>query len=878
MRPLLRRFAAALALLYLLLLAASHLVRLLDPWEPSVHAWERVVELAEVRGAEVGSRPISVAVFDSAPAGRADLPAVVLLHGSPGSNDEVAEIARHLAHRFRVLAPDLPGFGGSDRGVPDYSFLAHAGYVRQLLDSLKIRRAHLVGFSMGGGVILSLADLAPERVASLTLLSAIGVQELELLGDYHLNRGIHWLQLAGLRLLHQGVPHFGAWDGAFLSVEYARNFYDSDQRPLRRILGAWTGPLLIIQGTRDVLVPPAVGPEHHRLVPQSELWMPDGDHFMAFLRAPEIAARLGDFIGRAEAGTAPVRASAPPERIRAAELPFDPKTIPPAAGLALVVLLLLLAAATFVSEDLTCIAAGLLVARGTVAFLPAAAACGTGIVLGDFGLYWAGRLIGRPAVRRRPFRWFVSDGDLRRTSAWFARRGPALVLTTRFLPGTRLPTYLAAGILHTRFPSFAGYFLLAAALWTPALVGLAVLYGDQVLTGVRSWERWSLPLLFAAGVALLIVVELLIPLCSWRGRRLLLSKWRRLTRWEFWPPWAFYPPVVLYILWLGVRHRDLTLFTAANPAMPGGGFVGESKGEILRALRGPPRKPGGPEEADHGVARTVQIHAGTPADARASEVAAFMASEGLTYPLVLKPDIGERGGGVRIVRTPEEARAYLERATEDILAQEYIPGLEFGIFYYRLPGEVRGRIFSITDKRFPSVTGDGRSTLERLILEHDRAVCMAPVFLARHAPRLWEVPAAGEVIPLVELGTHVRGAVFYDGTALRTPELEGAVDTLSRSYDGFWFGRYDVRAESVAALQAGRFRVIELNGVTSEATSIYDPSNSLVSAWRTLGEQWRAAFEIGTRNRTAGARPATLRELVMLLRRHREAMEAHVGS
>jgi len=232
---------------------------------------------------------------------------------------------------------------------------------------------------------------------------------------------------------------------------------------------------------------------------------------------------------------------------------------------------------------------------------------------------------------------------------------------------------------------------------------------------------------------------------------------------------------------------------------------------------------------------------------------------------------------VAVVRSSEEVRTYLAQAKGDVLAQEYVPGREFGVFYYRIPGEPGGRIFSITDKRMPSVTGDGRSTLETLILRGDRTVSIARFLLARHAARLWEVPAAGEVVPLVELGTHCRGAAFFDGTALQTPALLDAVEGISRSFKdaGFWFGRYDVRTDSEEALQAGRFRVIELNGASSEATSIYDPDHSLFDAYRTLRQQWRILFEIGDHNRATGTRPASFGELFDLLRRHRAAKRAH---
>jgi pimeloyl-ACP methyl ester carboxylesterase/membrane protein DedA with SNARE-associated domain len=863
-----RRVLPVLLVAYLVLLAASHIARRMAPVVPLPADGLRTLSLAEVRHDSVGGAAVRIAFFDSVPAGSVSPATVVLLHGSPGSHGEVEDIAEGLAGAYRVIAPDLPGFGRSTRRIPDYSIRAHALYVRQLLDSLGVRRAHLVGFSMGGGVAVALADLEPDRVASITMLSAIGVQEYELLGDYHLNHALHGIQLAGLWALRELVPHFGRWDGGFFGVEYARNFYDTDQRPLRAAMLRYQRPMLIIQGRHDPLVPAGIADEHARIVPQSDVLMLEGDHFMAFMQPETITRAVLDFTTRVESGQAVTRSNAEPARIAAALEPFSPARLPRAQGIGFVVLLLLLAAATLVSEDLTCIATGLLVSRGTIGFLPGTLACLIGIVVGDFLLYFSGRVIGRRALKRRPFRWFVHERDIARTSAWFESRGPALVLATRFVPGTRLPTYLAAGILHTRFLPFAGFFLLAAVLWTPLLVGLAYLYGDAVLEGFDSWRRWSFPLVLAAGIAFLLVFELLVPMFSFRGRRLLLSRWRRLTRWEFWPPWVFYLPLVPYLLWLGLKHRSLTVFTAANPGIPGGGLAGESKWEILRGLR---------QAAPDRVPPTELHPASQPLAARIRALQAFRLAHGLSWPLVLKPDVGERGAGVAIVGSEAEAESYLTSAGSDVLAQQFVPGLEYGIFYYRMPGEAHGRIFSITDKRFPAVTGDGRSTLERLILSDDRAVCMARFLLDKHAARLYEVPTVDELVPLVELGTHCRGAAFFDGSALGTEALEAEVDLISRRFPGFWFGRYDVRASSVAELQAGRFTVIELNGATSEATSIYDPGNGLLTAYRTLARQWRILFEIGSRNRRAGVKPTGIGELAALLRRHREARRAHVA-
>jgi hypothetical protein len=124
---------------------------------------------------------------------------------------------------------------------------------------------------------------------------------------------------------------------------------------------------------------------------------------------------------------------------------------------------------------------------------------------------------------------------------------------------------------------------------------------------------------------------------------------------------------------------------------------------------------------------------------------------------------------------------------------------------------------------------------------------------------------AGELIRLVEIGSHCRGSVFLNGSRLKTSALEEAIDRVSQEHPGFYFGRYDVRTPSIQALQDGFFRVIELNGVSAEATHIYDPAISVLDAYRVLFRQWRLAFEIGSINRERGARPMPASELANLI-------------
>ncbi|MDX2044557.1 MAG: alpha/beta fold hydrolase [Acidobacteriota bacterium] len=867
-----RRWRWRLLAIYLLLVLAAHVWQWWDPAdnfsEPESCPTCRSALLNAIDGDRHLKQQIRFVYQDRGQptvSGEPALP-IVLIHGSPGEARDFDQITPMLESSHRLIIPDLPGFGASTRDIPDYSFRTHAKYLIELLDQLKIERAHFLGFSMGGGVVLNLYDLAPERVASATMLAAIGVQEMELLGDYHLNHAVHGLQLGLFWLLREGLPLSPTSHARDFSVSFSRNFYDSDQRPLRALLSRFDKPMLIVHGQHDFLVPVEAAREHHRLVPQSELAVSDYDHFMVFNRKDYLAPLLADFTARAETGTALTKDKADPIRVAAAQQPFDPKNLPKFIGVTAFVVVLLLAAATLITEDLTCITAGVMVAQGRLDFALAAFACFLGIYVGDLLLFLAGRWLGRAALSRAPVKWLVSERAVERGSEWFQHQGAKVIFISRFLPGARLPTYFAAGALRTSFWKFALYFAIACAVWTPLLVGLAMLLGKGLVESALFAGQGVLLKAFIAAILIYLIVKTLIRLSTWRGRRLMVSSWRRMTNWEFWPAYVFYPPVVVYIGWLMLKHRSLTLFTVSNPAIPGGGFIGESKAEIYRGLA----------TAKEFLPKWKMLGASATVEDRINQAKGFIAENNLSFPVVLKPDAGQRGSGVGFIHSDAELESYLRQANVDTLIQEFLPGEEFGVFYYRYPNQNVGKIFAITEKRFPTVTGDGNSTLEQLILNDSRAVCMAGFLLDKHSDRLWEQPVVGETVKLVDLGTHCRGAIFLDGDWVKTDELEVAIDGICQQFDGFYFGRFDIRTPNVNEFRQGKnFKVIELNGVTSEATSIYDPKNSVFAAYRILFRQWRIAFEIGAQNRERGFKPTQLRTLLKWMIVYREQSQAH---
>lgn len=852
---------------YLMLVVAAHIWRWWKPAENLPEPGTRSVQVSAINNELPLNSQIRFPYQDRGQSADSALP-IVLIHGSPGQAHDFERIAPMLEASHRLIIPDLPGFGASTREIPDYSFRAHAHYLIELLDELKIERAHFLGFSMGGGVVLNLHDIAPQRVASVTMLAAIGVQEMELLGDYHLNHAVHGLQLGFFWLLREGLPLSPTSHARDFSVSFSRNFYDSDQRPLRAMLSRFDKPMLIIHGQHDFLVPVEAAREHHRLVPQSELVVSDFDHFMVFNRKDYLAPLLSDFAKRVELGKALTKALADPVRVAAAQQPFDPKNLPKFIGVTAFVVVLLLAAATLITEDLTCITAGVMVAQGRLDFALAAFACFLGIYVGDLLLFLAGRWLGRAALSRAPVKWFVNERAVQRGSEWFQHQGAKVIFISRFLPGARLPTYFAAGALRTSFWKFALYFAVACIVWTPLLVGLSMLLGKSLVESAMFAGQGVLLKAAIAAILIYLIVKMLVRLSTWRGRRLLVSSWRRMTNWEFWPTYIFYPPVVAYVCWLMLKHRSLTLFTVSNPSIPGGGFIGESKAEIYRGLA----------TAKEFLPLWKLLEVATSVGERIRQAKVFIAEHSLNYPIVLKPDAGQRGSGVGIIHSETELESYLRQSNVDTLIQEFLPGEEFGVFYYRYPNQPNGKIFAITEKRFPTVIGDGVSALEQLILNDSRAVCMARFLLDKHSDHLWERPAAGETVKLVDLGTHCRGAVFLDGGWANSAELEIAIDRICQPFDGFYFGRFDIRTPSVEDFRQGKnFKVIELNGVTSEATSIYDPKNSVFTAYRILFEQWRIAFEIGAQNRERGFKPTPIRTLLKWMIAYREQSQTHDG-
>ena len=165
-----------------------------------------------------------------------------------------------------------------------------------------------------------------------------------------------------------------------------------------------------------------------------------------------------------------------------------------------------LAFGTFVSEDVACIAAGLLIERGDISAITGVVACTLGIFLGDLGLWALGRLFGRGVLTWPRVSCHLRHARFAELRCWLERRAAGAIVASRFLPGTRLPIYLIAGILELPARIFVKWALLATLLWTPALVLMTARLGATIVSRVspRAGFNWIGDVLVAGAMLALL--------------------------------------------------------------------------------------------------------------------------------------------------------------------------------------------------------------------------------------------------------------------------------------------------------------------------------------------------------------------------------------
>lgn len=315
-----------------------------------------------------------------------------------------------------------------------------------------------------------------------------------------------------------------------------------------------------------------------------------------------------------------------------------------------------------------------------------------------------------------------------------------------------------------------------------------------------------------------------------------MKNWNRirekLTNWELWPFNLIYAPLGPLWLWYAAKARCFWFFTPTDPTLTFAGFEGEGKKEMYDLL------PEGsyPKTAYASPKQSFE------------EIKAIVAKKSFTYPLCVKPESGLKGLLFRKVDSEEKLRFYHERVPVDYIIQELIEApLEVSVFYYRYPNQESGTISGFIQKEMMHVFGDGQNTLWDLILQHPKAKHRLEEMRIKHEKQLAAVIPNGEKYILTHAANLNRGARFTNLKALIDNRLLKIFDPLSHRCS-FYYGRYDLKCNSIEELKQGKFLILEFNGTGAEPNHVYNAGYSWFQALSVFARHWKVMYEIGKYN------------------------------
>jgi membrane protein DedA with SNARE-associated domain len=554
----------------------------------------------------------------------------------------------------------------------------------------------------------------------------------------------------------------------------------------------------------------------------------------------------------------------------------------------------------FAHEDLAIILGGYIIVNDLMPSSWVVLSIYGGIVASDFALYGIGA-----AARYLP--WlsrFAIDTRVRRFGDRLQNNVFGLVALCRVVPGVVFIAFVACGWARVSLWRFAFASLIVSSLYLPLMLYLVITFGDALDNHVGLWA-WPVLLIAIAASSMLRKrifafrdapafgapdfdapdtgePDAALPNNSF-GMPPLTRADRKVAKAERIAPALFYLPLVLNWLWLGLRHRCLTLPTAANPKIFTGGMWGETKSSYLDDVAPSQRL----WIADFIVVER-PIGAAAP-DEETTRALAALAAAGFDFPLIAKPDIGWHGHGVRCIDGRVRLEDYIAKFPDGqaIVLQRYVPHVaEAAVLYARLPGEAAGRALSLTLRYFPHVVGDGRKTVRELIASDPRAqwkqalhLGVDPTHRGVDPADLDRLPERGEVVRIALIGNQRAGALYRDGRRYIMPALEARFDAIARSMTEFHYGRFDLRFESIEGLMRGEgFSVVEINGIGGEAIDCWDPQYGVMAVYRKLAEQQRLLFLIGERNRERGFEPTKTGEFVASLFRQTKLIGRYPAS
>jgi len=305
---------------------------------------------------------------------------------------------------------------------------------------------------------------------------------------------------------------------------------------------------------------------------------------------------------------------------------------------------------------------------------------------------------------------------------------------------------------------------------------------------------------------------------------------------------------------LALKARSFSYFTATNPGMAFGGAYGADKTKLLNLL---------PTEY---YTQAFFAKKGNTS----SDIIEQMHKHKIHFPIVAKPNVGERGRGVEKIDHEIDLENYLNTIKEDLIIQEFVAyPIELGVFYHRFPNSSQDGISSVVLKKFLSITGNGRDNFGHLISQNFRAKSRLKYLKKRYAGKWDMIIPEGISLKVEPIGNHNRGTIFLDGTHLINEKLTDVFRKISKPLDGFYYGRFDIKINSIKELYEGKnIKILEINGTNSEPAHIYDPDYSLFKAYKEIIKHMKLVYQISRANMALGIKPMPFLNVLSGLIRH----------
>jgi hypothetical protein len=306
-----------------------------------------------------------------------------------------------------------------------------------------------------------------------------------------------------------------------------------------------------------------------------------------------------------------------------------------------------------------------------------------------------------------------------------------------------------------------------------------------------------------------------------------------IKKYEFWNPRLFELPFYLYLGAQCLINRvGIKGLAKANYALDHGEIGLSSKFDSQLAFD------------QQFFLPSILIEDGLTVELKKEAIYAFVKQH--DYPVILKSNVGSVGKGIVKITSNADIDKHTPRLLGAYILQKFTSNsYECGVFYIRQNG--KAKITGINKKHFPTVIGNGRDDLSTLAKNHYRYSQHWNSFLQDFDTSI--VLNSGVEKRLSFIGSHTLGCKFTDDAHLHTDQLEKAVFAAFESQPGFNFGRVDVKAADEEAFKRGEFVVIEVNGVASLPTHMFDPKYSVWQAYAIFFEHAKYLAQIAAEQR-----------------------------